>query len=581
LIACIMAQSADVPSTDNAPKAAGYPVKIYVYDLSQGMASMYSQQLIGKQVDGIWHTSIIVYEKEYFYGGGIQSDTPGTTPYGKPLRTVEMGVTGIPQSVFHQFLREIAPRFSMDKYDLFKHNCNTFANEAMNFLNGKNIPEYITGLPDEFLNSAAGQMLKPMIDQMQQGAMAQYGDWGGVGLAAKPNLPPVNAKYDVAIDSIEHNVSAAASNTAPSASESNANGAVVAQPQAPQSADTEMSSSIEVTDDEERDDLKAVLKGQCGAHRHHKVELKVLGHELSAKMTADSKNGKLYVAMMSRNAEMTNPRQQEAMRELVTFLDRKAAAKKKGLKLKLSVKEGALEILDEMLLMTESEDLFPIVSVLRLLLVFGAIRDRYTADFMIIQQILYKIGIPFEEEVADEAVPEEKADALQNDDEEEMNFMDIHLLQFTAISAVSHLYHGKGGAVEADPHFINLGVNALRVRNVNVRLSAARLLFNIFCEMKRQYVLKGDGDPDADSKKTLLEQMERVCGAALKHSRTEDHVPTVYRLMCIVAVACYCGDGVLCKRMAVDADAVSAWKGVHVQSEAITALQDDLKSLFS
>ena len=134
-----MAQSNSSKDKEEPPK--GYPVRIHVYDLSQGMASMYSQQLIGKQVDGIWHTAIIVYDVEYFYGGGIQSDRPGMTPYGKPLRNINMGETFIPQSVFHEFLNEVSPRFSPSKYDLFKHNCNTFANEAMNFLNGKNIPE--------------------------------------------------------------------------------------------------------------------------------------------------------------------------------------------------------------------------------------------------------------------------------------------------------------------------------------------------------------------------------------------------------------------------------------------------------
>lgn len=29
-------------------------VTLYVYDLSQGMASMISQSLVGKQLDGIW-----------------------------------------------------------------------------------------------------------------------------------------------------------------------------------------------------------------------------------------------------------------------------------------------------------------------------------------------------------------------------------------------------------------------------------------------------------------------------------------------------------------------------------------------
>jgi hypothetical protein len=27
--------------------------------------------LLGKQIDGIWHTGIIVYGKEFYFGGGI------------------------------------------------------------------------------------------------------------------------------------------------------------------------------------------------------------------------------------------------------------------------------------------------------------------------------------------------------------------------------------------------------------------------------------------------------------------------------------------------------------------------------
>jgi len=37
---------------------------------------------------------------EYYFGGGIQSSPAGTTPYGRPLRTVELGVTHIPREVF-------------------------------------------------------------------------------------------------------------------------------------------------------------------------------------------------------------------------------------------------------------------------------------------------------------------------------------------------------------------------------------------------------------------------------------------------------------------------------------------------
>ena len=43
---------------------------------------------------------MVVYRNEYYFGGGIQSSPAGTTPYGRPLRTVELGVTHIPHEVF-------------------------------------------------------------------------------------------------------------------------------------------------------------------------------------------------------------------------------------------------------------------------------------------------------------------------------------------------------------------------------------------------------------------------------------------------------------------------------------------------
>ena len=39
----------------------GYPVEVYVYDLSQGMASQLGSQLIGRPIEGIWHTAVVVH----------------------------------------------------------------------------------------------------------------------------------------------------------------------------------------------------------------------------------------------------------------------------------------------------------------------------------------------------------------------------------------------------------------------------------------------------------------------------------------------------------------------------------------
>ncbi|EME30583.1 uncharacterized protein Gasu_20450 [Galdieria sulphuraria] len=56
-------------------------VSLHVYDLSQGLARQWSTWILGTQLEGIWHTGIVVYSKEFFYGGGICVERPGQTPY--------------------------------------------------------------------------------------------------------------------------------------------------------------------------------------------------------------------------------------------------------------------------------------------------------------------------------------------------------------------------------------------------------------------------------------------------------------------------------------------------------------------
>lgn len=97
-----------------------YDVVLYLYDLSQGMARQLSPALLGKQIDGIWHTGIIVYGYEYYYGGGIQVAKPGATMAGNPTQIIPLGRTSKKQSEFHAFLRAESHKFTPETYSLLR-----------------------------------------------------------------------------------------------------------------------------------------------------------------------------------------------------------------------------------------------------------------------------------------------------------------------------------------------------------------------------------------------------------------------------------------------------------------------------
>ncbi|KAK4511413.1 uncharacterized protein ATC70_012628 [Mucor velutinosus] len=141
-------------------------VKLYVYDLSQGMARSMSRQLTGKQIDGIWHTSVVVFGQEFYFGQGIMTSIPGTTQHGRPLEIVDMGQTFLPLEVVVEYIDSLRSVYSAEKYHLLDFNCNTFSNDLCQFLVGKTIPSHISDLPAEFLNTPFGQSILPMIEGM-------------------------------------------------------------------------------------------------------------------------------------------------------------------------------------------------------------------------------------------------------------------------------------------------------------------------------------------------------------------------------------------------------------------------------
>lgn len=143
-------------------------VMLNVHDISHGLARKVSTMLIGKTIEAIWHTGIVVYGSEYYFGGGIvQQSSAGTTPYGNPIQVIDLGVTHVPKYIFEKYLQEILiPQFKTESYKLLTRNCNNFTNEIAQFLVGTSIPDYILNLPNEIMNSPMGSLMMPVIQNL-------------------------------------------------------------------------------------------------------------------------------------------------------------------------------------------------------------------------------------------------------------------------------------------------------------------------------------------------------------------------------------------------------------------------------
>lgn len=155
-----------------------FEVQLAVYDLSRGMARSMSQAILGQRIDGIWHTGIVAYGKEYFFGGGIQIMPWGAfaASHGmQPNEVQTLGRTSKTQAELEGYLRTISHQFTQATYDLINHNCNNFSDTVSRFLLGTGIPTAIVDLPRIVFSTPGGAMLRPMIESMQNNVRGQQG----------------------------------------------------------------------------------------------------------------------------------------------------------------------------------------------------------------------------------------------------------------------------------------------------------------------------------------------------------------------------------------------------------------------
>ena len=118
-------------------------VWLYQYDLTNGVGPKICKFMTGIEIEGVWHTSLVVYGREYFFGGGVQCGYPECTPYGTPLKKSLFGKTTKTRKEFEDYLKTLDDVYNADTYHIYKNNCNHFTNAIALYLCNKKLPEDI------------------------------------------------------------------------------------------------------------------------------------------------------------------------------------------------------------------------------------------------------------------------------------------------------------------------------------------------------------------------------------------------------------------------------------------------------
>ncbi|CAE7468213.1 desi1 [Symbiodinium pilosum] len=127
----------------NALRLTFRPVELYYYDLSKSFASVLSPVLLGQYEEGIWHTSVGVFDQELYFFGYILTCYPGQSAFGQPRKSLHLGHTLRTVEELNEEIKRVYFDYRPDLYDAFDHNCNDLSNHMVQFLLGRSIPDSV------------------------------------------------------------------------------------------------------------------------------------------------------------------------------------------------------------------------------------------------------------------------------------------------------------------------------------------------------------------------------------------------------------------------------------------------------
>eukprot|EP00397_Hematodinium_sp_SG-2012_P015569 GEMP01015858.1.p1 GENE.GEMP01015858.1~~GEMP01015858.1.p1 ORF type:complete len:711 (+),score=105.61 GEMP01015858.1:53-2134(+) len=142
-------------------------VELWLYDLTGGKLSWASSFLLGKKVEGIWHSSIVVFGKEYWFGGRCFESLPGSTAFGQPVKMIALSPTmRSRKDLWDHISRKLSRQFTSSSYDVLKNNCNHFSNKIAWFLNHAPIPDDIANQSQHLMDTWAARAALPFMNKI-------------------------------------------------------------------------------------------------------------------------------------------------------------------------------------------------------------------------------------------------------------------------------------------------------------------------------------------------------------------------------------------------------------------------------
>ena len=159
-------------------------ISLISYDISGRATKNLSRILFGRTIEGIWHTSVLAFGYEWWYGGDCFQSRPFSTPFGTtPDKVEDLGETTRTLTELKDFIKlKMRKKYNYQTYDVISNNCNNFTNEVSLFLTHRGIRSSIVSLPGDLLKGGLARLMRPFLNKWLGGF---HGDEENFGSATR------------------------------------------------------------------------------------------------------------------------------------------------------------------------------------------------------------------------------------------------------------------------------------------------------------------------------------------------------------------------------------------------------------